>query len=558
MYRNISLLKDDLNHNMTMTVLPVTIFIGVEAVFGLFGNILILLIYSKRYNQSNFRSIVLSLAIVDLTSCCTTLPGEIFSQMNWYDFEYGWICKVKSYFNIFTAWSSASILLILAFDRHRKICRPLAWQIHPSLAWQMCGVSFILSAFVSIPVTIFWGKQTYIYEIDGYNLTVSVCEKSDQYADGIYPLVYIGSVYMLPVGLMIFVAGSLNFMTARQLFGHDISLEVRSRRLSISATTLTSLSFAADSLNIVGNTTTQNDNNFQQQPNGNANLFTTSKLSADARKSLIVGDSCTNICLTSVTRTNNANKLLNKHGSFCTIQSSDKHADTVMERTASMSADIVTGNSNIRSDNGTDTVSGDTENNKCCIDTENDTNGCHQDGSDTGSCKVNMESINDKAVPNTNRKCNTGTCDSINNYSPDASYENVEGLRQKLAEKHTRTRNLKSRLHRWQKTITMLVLTTVFVFTMSAYVILTSLVAKPESILKELSNSKKVIFFFFWRLYFVNSVVNPILYGFMDPRFRLGFISFIPGCKTKKTNKISRAATSVINDNCKIRFDDQN
>jgi hypothetical protein len=75
---------------------------------------------------------------------------------------------------------------------------------------------------------------------------------------------------------------------------------------------------------------------------------------------------------------------------------------------------------------------------------------------------------------------------------------------------------------RRHKTTIMLILTSVFVISMALYVILTSFVAKPNSILLDLSNTQKAVFFFFWRLYFMNSVVNPFLYGFMDPRFRKG------------------------------------
>ncbi|XP_045191305.2 cholecystokinin receptor type A-like [Mercenaria mercenaria] len=374
---NTSGLREELNENMAHTVLPVTIFIGVEQFFGFFGNILILIVYARRYKRTNFRYFVIAMATVDFTSCCTALPGEIFSQLNWYDYKYEWICKVKSYFNVFTAWGSAFILLILAIDRYRKICRPLKWQIQPAHALKLCCCALILSLIVSVPVLFLWGEQEYIYEYNGWNITVSVCEKSGKFADTIYPLVYIGSVYFLPVGSMIFVAGTLNFLTARKLFGQRLIEAQTVRKYSLSSTAVTSVDSTVDT-------------HEQTEPCG------------------------------------------------ATVQIN--------------------------------------------IDSSDDSNAIH-DNSD---------------------------------HSKVIHHEN------------TRLKHVKQPgLYRKRKTIIMLVLTSVFVVTMAVYVILISLVAQPGGILNEMSNSTKVIFFFFLRLYFINCVVNPILYGFMDPRFRSGLLSYV-------------------------------
>ncbi|XP_052770786.1 orexin/Hypocretin receptor type 1-like [Mya arenaria] len=185
-----------------MAVLPVTIFIGMEALIGFVGNILILIIYVRRREKSNFRYFIITMACIDFTSCITALPLEAFSQLHWYTYQYPSICKLKSYCNVFTAWASASILFLLAFDRHRKIRRPLQWQIQPSFAIRLCIASIFFSAIVAIPVAILWGKQTYEYDLNGTKINVSVCEKDQAYADDIYPLLYIGTIYICPVSIM--------------------------------------------------------------------------------------------------------------------------------------------------------------------------------------------------------------------------------------------------------------------------------------------------------------------------------------------------------------------
>ena len=235
---------EQLTEDLAKTVLPVTIFIGIEAIIGFIGNILILIVYAKWYVHCNFRYFVLSLSVYDFTSCITALPGEIFSQLNWYDYQHAWICKLKSYFNVFTAWGSAFTLLFLAFDRYRKICRPLEWQIHPSVALKLCVCGITLASLVSLPVIILWGKQSYQYTMNGITLNLSICEKSGQYADGEYPFIYVTCVYILQIGPMIFVISVFNTLIARKLFcnmftqglrGTDLSSTVR-RNFSASVT----------------------------------------------------------------------------------------------------------------------------------------------------------------------------------------------------------------------------------------------------------------------------------------------------------------------------------
>lgn len=469
---------EELNKNLTMVVLPVTIFIGVEAVFGFFGNILILIIYTKRYERSNFRYFVLSMAVIDLTSCLTALPGEIFSQMNWYTYEYGWICKVKSYFNVLTAWGSASILLLLAFDRHRKICKPLAWQIQPSLALKMCICSMLLSAIVASPITILWGKQTYVYEFEEMNLTVSICEKSSKYADDIYPLVYIGCVYILPVGIILIVVCSLNIFTARELFGNQ-SLKISSKS-SISSlhTSETTLS------NIVTETdleTLSTDKSIAKQcsevDKENGQQFETSTKSTEHPAVAV------------------SNEEIKSSFSDCCLESNaitESHPDT-----RTMVSIIAGGGPSSTATNAT-------------IIAESKTD-FHFDITDISSQNVKNK------VKKLKGEQTAPASKSKENESSDFARISSSAGRQRDSSA--------SDFRRKQKTVIMLVLTSVFVFTMLLYVILISFVAGTEGILKTLSNSQKVVFFFFWRLYFINTVINPLLYGFLDPRFRAGLLS---------------------------------
>ena len=420
---NREMTSKELNDDFFKNVLPVTIFIGAEAVVGFLGNILILYVYSKWYVKCNFRYFVLFLSLYDLTSCLTTLPGEIYSQCHWYEYNYDWLCKVKSYFNVFTAWGSAYTLLLLAFDRYRKICRPLAWQIQSSFALKLCVCGVILASFVSIPITILWGKQT--YTVPELNITVSICEKSGDYEDESTPFIYVACVYILPLGIMVSAIGVWNVLIARQLFCrmHQNDLP-RSYGTSIGRTTMTR------------NTSTE------------TSLSNLSTVSIGLRRTV----------------------------SFtASVNSTDRHCRSELgvysaEHISSVSLSAVS------------------------LQTEH----IRRRHSSAGLCsRVTADQ---------------GTMYNRGSVSVSPSRGTREG------ETRTEPRHL-----RWKrKTLIMIILTSVFIVTMTLYIVLLSFVAEKDNILREISNSEKVAFFFFWRLYFVNCVINPILYGVMDPRFRNG------------------------------------
>ncbi|XP_052770775.1 muscarinic acetylcholine receptor M2-like [Mya arenaria] len=428
-----------------MAVLPVTIFIGMEALIGFVGNILILIIYVRRREKSNFRYFIITMACIDFTSCITALPLEAFSQLHWYTYQYPSICKLKSFCNVFTAWASASILFLLAFDRHRKIRRPLQWQIQPSFAIRLCIASIFISAIVAIPVAILWGKQTYEYDLNGTKINVSVCEKDQAYADDIYPLLYIGTIYICPVSIMMGIVCILNFITSKTVFCATSEMTMSGKGLSNISPKSSNQSLSATgtlSTGISMNNHAFKQSNFDINCESQRPVKDDETLSSPRLNEL--KEDCTSINV-----------------SYITMRELDRNSPMLVVSQAQI-------------DIGFD------------LTTTNE--------SSTGS-----------------RKKLQHTCSQMSQSSRVSDNSKFSNVGSRIRDSRPK-----------QKMVIMLVLTLTFVVTMMLYVILTSLVAKKESILNQLRNSEKAVFFLFWRLYFINTVVNPILYGIMDPRFRSG------------------------------------
>ena len=430
-----------LNAELINILFPVTIFIGIEAVLGFLGNALILCVYAKLYLHCNFRYFVLFLAVYDLTSCFTSLPGEIFSEFHWYDYTCDWHCKTKSYFNVFTVWGSAFTLLLLGFDRYRKVCRPLGRQIQPSLALKLCGAGMFISALVSVPAPILWGIQTYVHKVGNVNITVSICEKSGTYATGSYPFIYVTFVYIVPIGSMMAAISVWNILIARQLFCRSLEIPSNASR------------------------TERHRRKFRRNESDSSDF---------ARPSFSF-------------------TLSDLRGVFCGRSSFLKSVKRPVPARINSATSI---------------------------------SSCELKEMPTREKFYIVTTEEESTVPNTEPQSNCSDA-LVKQISHNSSGSNVSlsgvNSAEKVHDGHI--------FRRKRKTLIMLILTSVFIITISIYIILISLIARNQGLLQTISNTEKVTFFFFLRIYFINCLVNPVLYGLLDPRFRKGLKRIFCSCR---------------------------
>ncbi|XP_052773521.1 D(1A) dopamine receptor-like [Mya arenaria] len=209
-------LLDQLNDEIKRVLTPVSVFVGIEAVVGFFGNLFVLFVFIKRYHACNFRYFVLCLALLDLISTLTTMPGEILTQQHWYKYPFPVVCKVKSFFNVFTVSGEAFCLCIIAVDRYRKVCAPFRWQIKPRQALLMCGLIYGSAFTLSLPVSFLWGIKQDVRIYNGRNVTVTICETDSYYAGSRQPFLYATSVEVL-IGICLVIMLSLYVLVAKRL-----------------------------------------------------------------------------------------------------------------------------------------------------------------------------------------------------------------------------------------------------------------------------------------------------------------------------------------------------
>lgn len=429
---------NDLNDDMTNAVLPVTVFVAIEAVLGFFGNIMVIYVFLFHYKQCNFRYFVLCLAFTDLTSCLTTVPGEVLTQLYWYKYPIPIICKIKSFFNIFTVSAEALALVTIAVDRYLKVCWPFGYQISPKVARLLIGVIYFIATILAFPVSIYWGTHSENELHKGINITVTICEKDQTFVYTTMPLQYSLSVEGI-IGATLVIMFILYVLVARRLLLNRSSTNMNiSEPMSPPSNTVANKEHSSNAA----------ETDLHLKPDRKANRISSEKIKT--------------------TR----------------VMSND---DSAYSSAASTTVAVL--------------------HNKGYI-------------SDDGLSSSDIDAFSDSGK----KKRRTDT--------RKRTKRTTRGL--------GRSSGNRNRLRR--KTLIMVILTVAFIVTTIMYLTLLSFIAK--GILRDLSDFQKAVYFFFFRLYFINHVINPIIYGVLDPTFR----QVLAGCRDGKINVSSSGKLSSSRD----------
>ena len=180
-----------LNEEEALRQTPLLVFLGFISLVGISGNIVVWYIYGFLYTASNSRIFITCLAVVDLCTCVLAVPVEMVTVRNQYQFDAPWTCRISRFTNTATTTSSAAVLLLIAMDRYRKICRPLNWQFSNTHAKLLCLGAICVGVFLAWPSLVLYGvKSTEIKLRENLNGTATECSIDDSYSKTLLALVY--------------------------------------------------------------------------------------------------------------------------------------------------------------------------------------------------------------------------------------------------------------------------------------------------------------------------------------------------------------------------------
>lgn len=199
------------NDKLAVTLVPVMLFLGLLCVCGVAGNVLVLLLFSRKRRSSFQNLAILCLAFFDLLSCVLAIPYEIVDVRFYafHVFDTDIICKVMKFINTFCVIGSIYTLLLIAIDRYKKVCQPLKKQIALRYYPYLLGFVVFVAALYSFPTFIVYGYRTIVV----YGLTSRDCSTRDALFHTVYPTVYSGFLFMSFTVITV----ALTFMYSRVL-----------------------------------------------------------------------------------------------------------------------------------------------------------------------------------------------------------------------------------------------------------------------------------------------------------------------------------------------------
>ncbi|XP_046331804.2 orexin receptor type 2-like [Haliotis rufescens] len=178
------------NNKYAQQVVPAILFLAILMLVGCIGNSLVFYVYHLKMKRSTTRLYILSLAAFDLLNCVVCIPHEIADMR--YNFTFGRyaLCKVIRVLIVFSSFGSGSVLLVVAVDRYKKVCRPFQKQITLRTAQVAVTICTVASCLLSLPAFVIYGSRTVPTDIISIN--GSDCSISDEYINSPFPLLYNG------------------------------------------------------------------------------------------------------------------------------------------------------------------------------------------------------------------------------------------------------------------------------------------------------------------------------------------------------------------------------
>lgn len=166
------------NAELSQTLIPSSVFLGICIVVGIIGNSLVILIYGLKLRGAKERYFIPILAVVDLLALCETAGFNISYNVSPVRFKGQQLCKWSWFFGYMTSVMSIFLLLVIAIQRYLKICRLCGKQM--TLGWKRVAVlgTFIAAALISAPIPVTYGLDP-AYSAR-YNVTGSACRRLTQ------------------------------------------------------------------------------------------------------------------------------------------------------------------------------------------------------------------------------------------------------------------------------------------------------------------------------------------------------------------------------------------
>ncbi|XP_025102577.1 uncharacterized protein LOC112569108 [Pomacea canaliculata] len=170
---------EKLNYETFIKLLPMVVLFTVVVIVGLSGNLLVFLVYLKQYKVSATRVFVLKMAVCDFLTNIFTLPWVI-QDMRYSHTSEVHFCRMKCFLGTFPLIMSYLLLVLVALDRRRRICQVHRRQLSARQATYLLIVPLVLTFAAMVPFTYLYGAKP--LETENSQITGSTCGFSNTIA----------------------------------------------------------------------------------------------------------------------------------------------------------------------------------------------------------------------------------------------------------------------------------------------------------------------------------------------------------------------------------------
>ena len=182
-------LLESMNAEKFERLFPSIIYTAILMAVGTPGNLIVWIVYFKRWKKCSTRIFILTLATLDLINCVMSLPVEIFIMFRYIMFDISILCKISRFTTYICNSAAALVLIAIAVDRYQRICKPHQRTITTKTSKMICLGTVGLSFLTCTPSLVFYGIQ-YIPVPGMEGVYIKMCLIENSYVDTKYPLAF--------------------------------------------------------------------------------------------------------------------------------------------------------------------------------------------------------------------------------------------------------------------------------------------------------------------------------------------------------------------------------
>ena len=171
-------------------LLPSLIYVCILLLIGIPGNILVIYVYLLKWNKSTSRVFILALGLYDFVNCMTSMTMEVALILNFLKFDYPVLCKVSRFITATINSGSTFVLVAIAVDRFRRICRIHKSYINTTQAKFIVAGSALFAVATSWPALFLYGTRTFLIPAKGAVVVGKTCLIEDAMVETIFPFIF--------------------------------------------------------------------------------------------------------------------------------------------------------------------------------------------------------------------------------------------------------------------------------------------------------------------------------------------------------------------------------